>query len=164
MDKSLTRKRPRQPPGPSAFYPGERITAWCCPGAPSWCRRLRPSWCRRPPRLGGAAGSSDRLWHAAKVAAAARIQSVFISSLLVAAESCPRGLVADVRQLRALRPMTDQAEALTYAREWALTRSWITFFGPVPILGDPIRPEEPPNPGTTPGRQDWPAHPSSGQV
>jgi hypothetical protein len=82
------------------------------------------------PRFGAAPVSSDRLWHAAKVAAAARIQSVFISSLLVATESCPRGLVADVRQLRALHPMTDQAEAITYPRKWVLTRSWITYFRP----------------------------------
>ena len=28
--------------------------------------------------------------------------------------------------------MTDQAEALTYARKWALTRSWITYFRRTP--------------------------------
>jgi len=49
------------------------------------------------PRFGAAPVSSLRLWHAAKVAAAARIQRVFISSLLVATRALPAwGVVADV--------------------------------------------------------------------
>ena len=55
------------------------------------------------PRSGAApVSSSDLLWHAARVAAAARIQRVFICSLLVATNALPaKGFVADVRQPRA---------------------------------------------------------------
>jgi len=57
------------------------------------------------PRSGAAPiSSSDRLWHAAKVAAAARIQRVFMSSLLVATEPCPHWASSPiVRPLRACR-------------------------------------------------------------
>ena len=99
-------------------------------------------WCQ--PRSGAAPVSSARLWQAAKVAAAARIQRVFMSSLLVATGALPaRGVVADIRQLRACVPKRMKLRPQVPRIRQPRTRSWITLFE-----GLQIRPGAPPGPGT----------------
>src|SRR6185295_16508677 len=78
------------------------------------------------PRSGAAPVSSARLWQAAKVAAAARIQRVFMISPSGDRGPARRGVVADIRQPRACDAKLE-AEAPKYPGSPPLTRSWITI-------------------------------------
>src|SRR5262245_1261491 len=104
-------------------------------------------------RSGAAPVSSARLWQAAKVAAAARIQRVFMISPSGDRSPARWGVVADVRQLRAFYAKL-KAEAPRYPRFAPLTRSQITIFRVFTVRSGGL-----PGPGTGPGRPDWPRRP-----